>query len=76
MARQFEHKTGFRLLPGLLICFAVMMAGIYGADLIGFLLTATGVLPEGSSSPISGIFRRYPAWNYHPKHYRASRSVF
>lgn len=56
MARQFEYKFVFQLLPGLLICFAVMMAGIYGADLIGYLLSAAGILPEGSSSPISGIF--------------------
>jgi uncharacterized integral membrane protein (TIGR00698 family) len=33
-----------------------MMAGIYGAELIGALLLAFGILPEGSASPISGIF--------------------
>jgi uncharacterized integral membrane protein (TIGR00698 family) len=43
-------------IPGLLICFAVMLAGIYGADLIGLLLLAAGILPEGSASPVSGIF--------------------
>lgn len=44
------------LLPGLVACFIVMMAGIYSAKGIGSLLLATGILPEGGASPISGIF--------------------
>lgn len=44
------------LLPGLVACFIVMVAGIYGAKGIGNLLLATGILPEGGASPISGIF--------------------
>ena len=45
-----------RIIPGLSFCFIVMMLGLYGAELIGKLLLTTGVLPEGSASPISGIF--------------------
>lgn len=44
------------VIPGLLICFVVMMVGLYGANLIGELLHTLGVLPEKSASPISGIF--------------------
>jgi len=44
------------VLPGILVCFLVMLAGIYGADLIGVLLIQFEFLPEGSASPISGIF--------------------
>ncbi|TWT01438.1 YeiH family protein [Planomicrobium sp. CPCC 101079] len=44
------------LIPGLFACLIVMLTGIYGADLIGVLLLTTGVLPEGSASPVSGIF--------------------
>ncbi|TWT25184.1 YeiH family protein [Planomicrobium sp. CPCC 101110] len=44
------------LIPGLIACFIIMLAGIYGAKGIGELLLATGVLPEGSASPVSGIF--------------------
>ena len=45
-----------RFIPGLVLCFVVMMLGVYGAGLIGDLLLLIGVLSEGSSSPISGIF--------------------
>ncbi|KGR77601.1 hypothetical protein CD29_14170 [Ureibacillus manganicus DSM 26584] len=45
-----------RFIPGLVVCFVVMMLGVYGAGLIGDLLLLIGVLSEGSSSPISGIF--------------------
>src|SRR5690625_2216559 len=44
------------MLPGIIICFLVMMAGIYGAELIGALLIKLNFLPEGSASPVSGIF--------------------
>lgn len=44
------------ILPGLLLCFVVMMIGIYLAELIGVLIVQLQILPEGSSSPISGIF--------------------
>lgn len=42
--------------PGVALCLAVILIGIYFADLIGLLLNAMNVLPAGSSSPISGIF--------------------
>lgn len=51
-----KDNTVLRLLPGLALCLLVMLAGIFGAEGIGWMLTATDVLPEGSSSPISGIF--------------------
>lgn len=44
------------ILPGLVICFVLMLLGIYVADLLGILLVGLGLLPVGSSSPISGIF--------------------
>lgn len=44
------------VLPGLVLSAAVMLAGIYTAQLIGAILTAADILPEGSASPISGIF--------------------
>lgn len=44
------------MLPGIIVCFLVMMAGIYGAELIGALLIKLNFLPEGSASPVSGIF--------------------
>ncbi|MCZ2257699.1 putative sulfate exporter family transporter [Sporosarcina sp. G11-34] len=44
------------ILPGILICFVVMIAGIYLAELIGVMIVKLGILPEGSSSPVSGIF--------------------
>ncbi len=43
-------------IPGLLLSAAVMAAGIYTAGLIGVLLIEVNVMPEGSESPISGIF--------------------
>src|SRR5699024_3734593 len=44
------------MLPGIIVCFLVMMAGIYGSELIGALLIKLNFLPEGSASPVSGIF--------------------
>lgn len=52
-----SDRSGFAMvLPGIIVCFLVMLAGIYGADLIGVLLIQFNFLPEGSASPISGIF--------------------
>lgn len=52
-----SDRSGFAtVLPGIIVCFLVMLAGIYGADLIGVLLIQFNFLPEGSASPISGIF--------------------
>lgn len=44
------------IIPGIILCFTVMITGIYGAELIGILLVQMNVLPPGSASPISGIF--------------------
>lgn len=56
MIDRIKNKTVIRIIPGMIICLIVMWVGIYGAKLIGELLLVTGVLPEGSASPISGIF--------------------
>src|SRR5690625_5260519 len=45
-----------RMAPGLIVCFIVMFVGIYTADIIGLLIVKLNLLPEGSSSPVSGIF--------------------
>lgn len=44
------------ILPGLLLCIVVMFLGIYGAELIGYIMIWTGLLSEGSATPVSGIF--------------------
>ncbi|KXH82093.1 hypothetical protein AU377_06490 [Sporosarcina sp. HYO08] len=44
------------ILPGLVICFLIMMLGIYLAELIGVVIVKLNILPEGSASPVSGIF--------------------
>lgn len=53
-----ETKKNFVkiVLPGIIICFVLMVFGIYLADLLGVLLVQIGLLPAGSASPISGIF--------------------
>lgn len=43
-------------IPGVIICLAVTLAGIYLADGLGLILIKLGILPSGSASPISGIF--------------------
>ena len=45
-----------KLIPGLLLSIIVMFIGIYGADLIGYLLIKLGLLSSNSKSPISSIF--------------------
>ncbi|MCZ2257784.1 YeiH family protein [Sporosarcina sp. G11-34] len=45
-----------RALPGLLIFLVVTLFGIYAADLLGMFIVKLGLLPEGSASPVSGIF--------------------
>lgn len=47
---------GLNVIWGLLLSAGVMVAGIYAARQIGLLMVANGFLPEGSASPISGIF--------------------
>lgn len=43
-------------IPGLLICILVMFLGIYGAELIGYMMIKAGFLSEGTGTPVSGIF--------------------
>lgn len=47
---------GTTYLPGILLAVLIIVVGIYIADLLGLLLITFNVLPEGSASPISGIF--------------------
>lgn len=54
--RNFLGFISLAILPGILLCFIVMMAGIYLADLIGVAIVKLNLLPEGSASPVSGIF--------------------
>jgi len=56
MKELIKNNQVARFIPGLLLGLIVMILGIYGAELIEKSLLATGVLPKGSSSPISGIF--------------------
>lgn len=60
MASTFQKKEKqpylFTILPGIILSFIIIMAGIYGAELLGKLLIQMNVLPAGSASPISGIF--------------------
>ena len=45
-----------QLLPGLLLCITVTLAGIYGADLIGNIMIKMDLLASESQTPVSGIF--------------------
>lgn len=54
--RNFLGFISPAIFPGILLCFIVMMAGIYLADLIGVAIVKLNLLPEGSASPVSGIF--------------------
>ncbi|WP_033543105.1 YeiH family protein [Planococcus sp. CAU13] len=57
MVNKEKAKESIRgKLAGLILSAAVMIAGIYAARFIGILLVTSGVLPEGSASPVSGIF--------------------
>jgi len=55
---KMRNKASYilEILPGLLLSFAVMLAGIYAADFIGFLMQQAGILTAGSKTPVSGIF--------------------
>ncbi|MFD2131887.1 YeiH family protein [Pseudogracilibacillus auburnensis] len=44
------------VVPGLLICFAVMFVGMYGAEFIGYMMIKAGLLSSESKTPVSGIF--------------------
>jgi len=49
------HKLK-KLLPGLILCLAVMFVGIYGAEFIGYIMIKAGLLSPESETPVSGIF--------------------
>lgn len=51
-----HHHFLRKILPGIVLCFVVIIAGIYTVDLIGVLLIKIDLLPTGSASPVSGIF--------------------
>lgn len=51
-----KKKMFITPIPGILLCLIVMVAGIYGAELIGVLLKVIGILSEDSKTPVSGIF--------------------
>lgn len=51
-----RSKKLAKTLPGILCCIAIMFLGIVLSNWLGTVLTYLGVLPSGSSSPISGIF--------------------
>lgn len=56
MKKETRRAAITAIIPGIIICFIVMMLGIFGAEQIGRLLVALDVLPQGSASPVSGIF--------------------
>lgn len=56
MANRPSRGVVSTMLPGILLCFIIMLAGIYGAELIGILLIKLNILPENTASPVSGIF--------------------
>src|SRR5699024_7650841 len=59
MSKTSNHKilqAIAKLIPGLIISLAVMFIGIYGAELIGYMMIKMGLLQEGSKTPVSGIF--------------------
>ncbi len=49
-------QQAWDLLPGLILCFIVILIGIYGAELIGFTLIKSGLLSPESKTPVSSIF--------------------
>lgn len=56
MDGNLKHSFVAKVAPGLIICLMVTLFGIYAADLIGKLIVSLQLLPEGSASPVSGIF--------------------
>ncbi|WP_152656741.1 YeiH family protein [Oceanobacillus sp. CFH 90083] len=56
MEESREKNSLLDILPGLLLCIVVMFLGIYGAEWIGYVMKLTGLLSEGSKTPVSGIF--------------------
>lgn len=51
-----KNTSFFHILLGIALALVVTIVGNYGAQLVGQLLVSSNILPEGSASPISGIF--------------------
>src|SRR5690625_4144755 len=51
-----NHQVVKQLLPGIILSALIMLLGIYLSILLGKGLIFFNILPEGSASPISGIF--------------------
>src|SRR5690625_690620 len=56
IATLFDQNQLLRIIAGIVLCLIITLIGIYGANFIGVLLEQMNILPEGSSSPVSGIF--------------------
>lgn len=56
LEKSSSHHKVISITPGLLICLFLTLLGIYLADLMGVLLIRMNLLPDGSGSPVSGIF--------------------
>ncbi|MGM8213755.1 YeiH family protein [Virgibacillus sp. W0430] len=56
ITKEILPKILFKHSPGLVLSIFVMLIGIYGAELIGYLLIKQNILSAGSKTPISGIF--------------------
>lgn len=56
MNKQNSKKSIVKFLPGIILCIVVMFIGIYGAELIGFLMINLGFLSPGTMTPVSSIF--------------------
>jgi len=54
--RRAKAMDLLKIIPGVIICLSIMFASILITNWLGKLLIDLGMLPIGSSSPISGIF--------------------
>jgi len=52
----FSQNLFLGKLPGLVVCFIVMFIGFIAAKQLGKFIVKLNLLPEGSASPVSGIF--------------------
>lgn len=56
--RKHRSKISYlrKVLWGTILCFVLIILGIYGADFLGRLFIYLDLLPEQSTTPISGVF--------------------
>src|SRR5690625_2079788 len=54
--REKGQQLIWNLLPGLFLCFVVIIIGIYGAELLGIIMIQLGILSPESKTPVSSIF--------------------